>query len=84
MTPLDDKSTKSARVQRVVKFRPITKKGLEKMTDWLIDEKWESVYSPKSAHDKAENFQTLLLQKYHLFFPETTQKFTSEDQPVQN
>ena len=69
MEPVNNCNPESARVQRVVKTRPITQKGLENMTTWLIDEKWTSVLTPKSAHKKAENFQDLLVEKFNLFFP---------------
>ena len=84
MKPISGSNQQSARVQRVVKIRPITKKGLEKMTNWLIDEKWMTVFSSISAHEKANNFQKLLVEKYELYFPEKIQKFTSEDQPWMN
>ena len=84
MEPITDCMSDSARIQRVVKIRPVTKKGLANMTNWLIDEKWTSVFSPISAHIKAENFQQLLVAKFNLFFPEKSQKFTNEDQPWMN
>ena len=38
------------------------------------------MYDAPTAHDKAEIFQTILLEKLDLFLPEKVVKFTSEDQ----
>ena len=58
MEPINGSNQKSARVQKVVKLRPITKKGLEKMKNWLIYENWQCVFSSRSAHEKADIFQS--------------------------
>ena len=46
-----------------------------------MKEAWECVYTAESAHIKAKNLQSLLLEKYEMFFPEKVSKFTNVDQP---
>ena len=81
MSPIYSIENKSARENRMIKSRPFTKLGLDKMINWLMEENWICVFSKVSAHEKALNLQNLLLEKYHLFFPEKIQRFTNEDQP---
>ena len=52
--------------------------------NWLMQENWDCVFSAITAHEKAENLQNLLLEKYKIFFPEKTQNFSNEDQPWMN
>ena len=51
------------------------------MTEWLIDEKFEPVFSAISAHDKAEIFQQMLLRKLDECFPLKERKINGDDQP---
>ena len=69
------------RETRKIKFRPFPESGMEKMTQWFIDETFESVYSATSAHEKAEIFQQLLLKKLDEFFPIKERRINSDDQP---
>ena len=55
--PIENQNDSSARIKRIIKLRPITKKGLDKMLEWLMEEKWLMVFNEISAHKKAENFQ---------------------------
>ena len=49
--------------------------------EWFIDQSWEEVYNVESAHEKAENFQNILLTKLDEIFPEKIRKINSDDQP---
>ena len=51
------------------------------MTQWFIDETFETVFSAVSAHEKAEFFQQMLLKKLDEFFPLKETKINSDDQP---
>ena len=51
------------------------------MRNWLMQQEWKEVSEAESAHDKAQNLQTMLLQNFYKFFPEKTQKISSDDQP---
>ena len=78
--PIDKFSTESAVNSRLVKMRPITGSGVQKLKDWFIDQNWTEVYQEESAHKKASVFQTLLLDALNKFLPEKMNKFRSDDQ----
>ena len=79
--PINTINNKSVRTTRHIVTRPITSSGLDKMKEWLTNESWQNVFSCQSAHEKAFVFQTSLLEKFYLFFPEKTRKISSDDQP---
>ena len=54
---------------------------MEKMKNWLRDKSWNEVYKDESAHNKAEVFQNILVQKMNEIFPEKIRKINSDDQP---
>ena len=54
---------------------------MEKMKNWLRDKNWDEVYSENSAHNKAELFQNILVEKMNEIFPEKIIKINSDDQP---
>ena len=78
--PINKISTESAVNSRIVKMRPITGSGLQKLKGWFIDQTWTEVYEEESAHDKAAVFQKLLLDALNKFLPEKMNKFRSDDQ----
>ena len=55
--------------------------GIEKMGEWIVNEKWDSVTEAESAHEKARVLQDLVMKKLNIYLPEKTATFTSEDQP---
>ena len=79
--PISAINNQCARTTRQVTVRPISELGLSKMSNWLRTEDWSQVYETKSADDKAETLQKLLLSKYNVFFPKKTYKISSDDQP---
>ena len=81
MKPINEINNQSARHTRVIKSRPITQSGIDKMRSWLMDENWKNVYEAETSHLKAENFQNTLMDKFYEFFPEKTIKFNSDDAP---
>ena len=62
-------NNKSGRQTRQVKVRPLPQSGIVRMKDWFIDQTWDQVYQAESAHQKAEIFQNILVQKLHEIFP---------------
>ena len=55
--------------------------GIEKMRAWFIDKTWEEIYDTESAHQKAEIFQEILIQKLDEIFPMKSRRINSDDQP---
>ena len=79
--PIDVINNRCSRQIRKVKVRPFPQSGISRMRDWFIDFTWEDVFKAESAHQKAQNFQNILLKKLDEFFPEKTRKISSDDQP---
>ena len=79
--PITTINNRCARQTRTVSVRPFPKSGLFKLKEWLIDMKWEEVYEAKSAHQKAQNFQQILVTKLEEIFPEKIRKISNDDQP---
>ena len=81
MKPINIIDNKSARITKQIKVRPIPESGIIKMRNWLIDESWADVFKAESAHQKAEIFQKILIQKFEEIFPEKNRKISSVDEP---
>ena len=64
MTPISVLNNKPGRTSKKVSFRPITEAGLQKMQLWLEDEKWSQITNTSCANQKAEVFQSLIIEKY--------------------
>ena len=79
--PINIIDNKCSRQIREVRIRPFPQSGIVKLKDWIIDQTWEKVYNAQSAHDKAQIFQNILVDKLNKFFPEKTRKIASDDQP---
>ena len=79
--PINSINNKCARQTKQVKVRPFPESGLRKMKTWFMEKTWEEVYCLESAHEKAELFQNILLQKLEEIFPEKILKINSDDQP---
>ena len=62
-------SNKPARTKRTIVYRPFNEQKLQEMRKWIEEEDWSQVSQEKSAHGKAKVLQSILLQKYHNFFP---------------
>ena len=74
-------NNKSIRQSREVKVRPFPQSGIDKLREWFIDQTWDNVYEAESAHEKADNFHKLLVDKLEEIFPEKTRRINSDDQP---
>jgi hypothetical protein len=79
--PISNISFLPARSKKVVKFRPLPSTGIQKMGEWIAIQDWQEVYDGKTAHDKAELFQQMLLQKMDECLPEKSITVTSDDKP---
>ena len=64
----------------MIKFRPITEEGIEKMRFWLNEENWEQVLNEPCTNSKAEMLQNILVSKCNYFFPEKERIITCNDQ----
>ena len=84
MRPINTINNKSIRHTRVVKVRPFPQSGIDQLREWFIDQTWETVYTAESAHEKAELFHKLLVEKLEEIFPEKTRRINSDDQPWVN
>ena len=72
---------KCSRVTRTVKVRPFPQSGISKLREWFIEQTWKKVFEAETAHEKADIFQKMLLEKMNEIFPEKTRKLQSDDQP---
>ena len=79
--PISVVNNKPIRQIREIKFRPLPQSGFDKFEEWLIDERWESIYDAETAHLMAENFQNMLMDKVNEIFPIKVQKFKTGDKP---
>ena len=79
--PITVINNNSVRQTRTVTVRPFPQSGLDKFRDWFIDQTWEDVYNKESAHEKAEIFQKILVNKVDEIFPQKIRKINSDDQP---
>ena len=80
MEPINSINNNPARKIKTVKYRPLPETGIKEMGNWIVNHNWAGVYSATTAHEKANIFQTTLLEKLDTFLPEKVVKFTSEDQ----
>ena len=79
--PISTINNKPIRRIREVKVRPFPQSGFNQLTEWLIDQTWDQVYEAESAHEKAENFQKILLEQLEHVFPEKIRKISDDDAP---
>ena len=81
MIPINEIDNLSARQTKVIKSRPLTQSGIDRMRSWLIDQTWDNIYNIEDSHIKAENFQNMLMSQFLVCFPEKTRKINSDDAP---
>ena len=79
--PISTINNKAIRHIREVRVRPFPQSGLDKLSEWFIDKTWEEIYELESAHEKAETFQKILVDKVDEIFPVKIRKISSDDQP---
>ena len=79
--PISVINNKCSRVTRTVKVRPFPQSGILKLREWFIEQTWKKVFEAETAHEKADIFQKMLLEKMNEIFPEKTRKLQSDDQP---
>ena len=80
MQPINAINNNPARIKRKVKVRPLLESGIRDMGRWIVSHTWEEVYSAVTTHEKADVFQTILLQKLNYFLPEKVITFSSDNQ----
>ena len=79
--PINTINNKSIRRIKEVKVRPFPQSGFDQLADWFMDQAWDQVYTVQSAHDKAEIFQKMLVEKLDQVFPEKIRKISNDDAP---
>ena len=79
--PISTVNNRAINTTREVSFRPFPQSGIDKFRDWLIDKDWSEIYAIKSANEKAEAFQNILVKQLDEVFPIKISKFKSTDQP---
>ena len=79
--PINIFNDKSARETRIIKVRPFPESGIRKMRNWFIDQSWDDIFKAETAHEKAENFQQILLKALDEIFPEKTKKYVMKTNP---
>ena len=72
--PITTINNKCVRDTRKVKVRPFPESGMLRMKEWFINETWDRVYTAVSAHDKAEIFQKMLIEKLGRHFSRKREK----------
>ena len=80
-TPISSIDNESARLKKIIIYRPYADKSLNKMQEWIDQQDWSEIKNEKSAHDKMKSLQNLLIKKYEEFFPERKKIITIDDQP---
>ena len=84
MSPINVIHNVPARSKRVVTVRPLPESGLNRLGHWLSSAKWENLNDFESAHEKAQTFQTEMLNMCDKIVPSKKIKISSDDQPFYN
>ena len=79
--PLTQQFESQKREYKLVKFRPHPDSGLAVFHKWISQQSWKNVYDAEDVDKKAEIFQSLLLNQYHMIFPMKEMKVSSDDKP---
>ena len=58
--------------------------GIDLFGYWLKEKDWEEVFAAETVDEKAEIFQTVLLEKVDEFLPQKNRIISSDDQPFCN
>ena len=70
--------------KKIIKFRPMPESGMLGFKQWLQSETWQELYKLETAHQKAEYFHSVLLEKLDLHLPEKIIKIEPNDEPWTN
>ena len=79
MSPIDRINNKSARVNRSVMVRKMPESKILVLEETFRNFDWSKLYAAESAHEKAEIFQTTILEKLDEIIPEKKITFSSDD-----
>ena len=81
MKPISSINNRPARTKKTVTCRPLTETGLQQMQNWFQDQKWTELTQLKTAHEKINMLQKMILHKYEGVFPEKNTIISCDDQP---
>ena len=62
MRPINETENQKPK-QKTIVYRPLPESGILMLKQWLQNEKWQELYLKETAHQKAENFHSKLLDK---------------------
>ena len=66
---------------RIVEYRPLPQSGINKMGQWIQQQKWKEIYECLDAHEMANKLQNVLIDSLDRFLPMKTIKFCNDDEP---
>ena len=67
--------------KRTIIHRPLRESSIIQFGQWISTYDWKEVYGKETAHEKAQMFQSILIEKYHFYFPEKTLRISLDDKP---
>lgn len=63
MEPLSNDNPVQKRKYKTIAYRPFPDSGIREKRSWIQSQSWKEVYLLKSAHEKAEKFESMLMEK---------------------
>ena len=81
MLPISVDIVCPARQIRIVEYRPLPHSGINKMGQWIQQQKWKEIYECLDAHEMANKLQNVLIDSLDRFLPMKTIKFCNDDDP---
>ena len=81
MTPINVINNQSARITKVITYRPLKSTGMDKMQEWFQQEGLVIKPYEDNAHEMAKYIMETLKEKTNEFFPFKTRKISSNNQP---
>ena len=84
MKPLSNLNPSQAVRYKKIKYRPFPDSGIRQMGLWVQSQSWKEIYSEMDPDKKAELFESIMMEKVNLFFPEKVLKINENDKPWAN
>ena len=84
MKPLSNLNPSQTVRYKKIKYRPFPDSGIRQMGQWVQSQSWKEIYSEMDPDKKAELFESIMMEKVNLFFPEKVLKINENDKPWAN
>jgi hypothetical protein len=81
MHPINEIENRCSRSYREIKVRPITKSGMERLSDWFRIQDWSEILAEGSINTKAESLMSMITKALNNCLPEKVIKVASDDEP---